>query len=636
MKIAAKLIVSLILISFFVFGCRNSENKTTPAIIFDPDQPEIVLSQGQKQFLLLAARKSLAGAEMPDPDPSLKAVRGGGATVEIFLPPQKPVIKVVGGNNFIRALTAALRQAASNSSFRAIIRPRLNEARIKVGVIDRVFEPEFDSQANDKKILRQLDDQIEEGWHGLILALNGKVIYQHPDLVLYNGWGLDISKDDDGENRVEGPALLQRRLEILASEAAGDATSWKTGKLYAFTAQSFIDKFGEPGRPLDGCRGKNPIPPLTSTSLRAAALANADYLVRLVGEDGKLRYHYFPNEDQNDPDYDLTRHAGYVLRLLAAYHKFGKPEYYAAARRAMTYLSRRIVRPRSAPGIALIGDGREAVLGTNALMAMIYSEWPAEDLPAEDRRLRDEFGASILFFRMPTPGLFYTNFQQALERQAPEKQALYFPGIALLALVRLYEQTGEKKWWGAAAQVSGGMKKLWLKEGPRAVGNYCWVGQAWARMARLEKNSALHGEYLSLAYSHADAVLKHQWTPERKGFFPDYLGAADNSHPPRTTPTSSRAESLAENYLTAKFFGDAAAQKKYGVALLQALHFVIQNQFADDNSWFLPYPEKAKGGIRGGLIANDLRIDYNQHALGAELNALDTPDELMALGVTQW
>ncbi|MCZ7584814.1 MAG: hypothetical protein M5R36_16595 [Deltaproteobacteria bacterium] len=69
---------------------------------------------------------------------------------------------------------------------------------------------------------------------------------------------------------------------------------------------------------------------------------------------------------------------------------------------------------------------------------------------------------------------------------------------------------------------------------------------------------------------------------------------------------------------------------------MKAIHFFVENQWSPQNSWFLPYPDKADGGIRGSLIANDIRIDYNQHALSTEINALSIPEDLAALGVSGW
>lgn len=628
-------------IVFFIFlltifgGCGRAEDRSEDYRVKEYEG-RIALSQEQKMFLLAAVREGLRYGAVPEADPALAAIGGAGASLEMFVPPLQPIIKIAGGDNFYRAFTEAVGQLAAETASRPGYLESLEEAQIKIGIIDRVFDLRTNNQSREKVNLRRFGLKLDDGLNGFILVHNGKAVYQHPDLALYRGWGLDLEKSDEREKRQMGRNLLRRQLQELAIEATGDPQAWQTGKLYAFTMQSFIDSYDQPGLPVDCYRGNIPIPPLDAKSLLASLRSNLDYLSGIIGEDGKLNYVYYPIENQYDPDYHIVRHTGYALRLIQAYNKFGEERYLELARKALGYVLARTIIPDQAPGITLVQYDDQSLLGANALMAMIYSVMPENLLTAKEKNLRDRFGKAILYYRMPEAGHFYTTFKQTQAKEKPEEQALYFPGIAMLALVRLYERTGDKKWWDAAVQISIGQKNLWQQDGDKAVGKYCWVGQAWARMTRLEKDPDRREEYRELGYSHCDAVIEHQWTPDRPGYYPDYLGAADNSRPPRTTPTSARAESLAENYLTAKFLGDIASQKKYGVALLQALHFVTQNQFSRHNSWFLPKPKKAYGGIRGGLLASDIRIDYNQHALAAQLNALEVPADLAALGVTDW
>ncbi|HPM76926.1 MAG TPA: hypothetical protein PK961_07530 [bacterium] len=633
MKTLTRLTIGVLLAVLTCCACQRGSPTPTQAATIRPYAKIVILTAEQKSFLLQAAREGLAGRPLPSPDALLKAVGGAGASVEVFLPPQEPVIVVVGGDNFFRAFSAAVARAAADKHFQRDILLHLAQARLKVGVIDRVTSLSFDPRASEAGEIDRLSQLLEDGLHGLILDHGGRATFLHPDLTSYRGWGLNIDEPGEREKRVRGKRLLLRQLRELSAMSGG---KWQTGTLFAFSVQSFVDASGDPGKPLDCYRAKIIPPPLDGPALRAAASAVIEYLLRIVHDDGKLDYIYYPVEDAYDPDYDMPHHIGHALRLMQAYEVFPDERLLAAARKSLTYTLDRLKIPSEAPHLALISDENQSLLGANALMAMFYASLPVASLTEHEAELRDRFGEAILFFRMNKPGYFHTTFRQAALQLPPERQAFYFPGIALLALVRLYEQTGRETWWEAAEEIAAGHKRLWLADGHRAVGNYCWTGQAWARMARLTKEPEKREKYRQLAYSHADAVVRHQWTPDRPGFFPDHLGAADNSRPPRTTPTSARAESLAEVYLTAKHLGDIAAQKRYGAALLQTLHFIVQNQYTDDNSWYLPQPAKALGGIRGGLTAGDIRIDYCQHALFALLNALNVPDELRALGVSEW
>jgi hypothetical protein len=621
-----------LLLFFPAGGCVQREDIPVAENRVKEYDAVIILTEKQKNYLLRAARLALKGDANFDFDPLLKTLSGAGAGVEVFAPGEKPVIKIVGGDNFTENFVEALAQVAADQNFISNIKAKLPHARIKVSVIDKVRRLEFDGSARSGTIFRRLGRRVEGGVHGYILALDGKATYQPPDVAVREGWGMNIKEEGEHrKKRVKGRRLARRQIETLSLQASGNAKAWKNGELYAYSTQSFIDSSDRQGIAVDCYRGKTPVGPLTTKSLRDAMTANLDYLLSIQKDDGTLGYIYYPNEDLYDPSYYLPHHAGYVLRLMEAYNKLGDQRYLDAANKALQYLLDRTVTPGKAPQISIVESDGDSMLGVSALMAMIYTVSAQAAPTKENEELCRRFGESLLYFEMPKAGYFYTTFQQALEKREPKKQVRYFPGVAMLAVVRLWEHTGEEKWRDAAMRISTGQEELWRNGGPDAVGLFCWVGMAWARMARIEKDPKMRDTYKNLGYSHADAVITHQWTPERKGFFADYLGAADNSRPPRTTPTSARAESLAENYLTAKYFGDASRQKKYGAALMQALHFVVENQYSDQNSWYLPNAAKARGGVRGGLIANDIRIDYNQHALGAMLNALDVPEDLRKL-----
>jgi len=596
----------------------------------EPFDEVVRFSPEQQAFLLKAARKGLSGEAIPAFPAALQSVEGGGAVIEVFLSPQKPIITVVWSRPFRKAFGEAVKRTAAASGF-SRMKSNLDEVRIKVGVVDRIQSLNFNPDAKSEKTFRRIRKQTESAIHGFILVhVNGKVFYQIPEAVLYEGLGMK------GQKRFMGRKLVARQLRELGRDAEGDSRGWANGELFSFTTFTFIDDVNERGKAVISYRSKNLVPRMTTESLRQAAIANADYLAKSVTESGKFKYIYYPAVDKYEgKSYSIVRHAGSVYGLFDAYNHFKDQKYFDAGRKAMDYLLERTEVPSEVPSIAIVKDRGRSSLGTNALAAMAYSAMAEELMTEQDLKYRDQFGESIRYYQMPEKGLFYTYFKQAFGKKPPSKQALYYPGEAMLALVKLYEATGAKKWWDAAKDIAPGQKKLWENAGHQEVGNYCWVGQAFARMARIEKDEALREEYRKVAYSHADAVIKHQYD-ETRSKYPDYIGGADNSRPPRTTPTSARGESVSENYLLAKFLGDTEAQKKYGVSVLRAIHFFVENQWSAQNSWFLPYPEKAIGGVRGSLIANDIRIDYNQHALTTEMNALNVIDDLKALGVTNW
>jgi hypothetical protein len=617
-------------------GCVSKQPTDTADPVIKPYKSRVVLTRQQKRFLLGAARTALQGNPLPEPDDLLAAIGGAGAIVELFLSPEKPIITVVDNENFYTAFEVAIAKTASDPRFAESFQPKLDRVRIKLSILDEILPLKVEDLHQDQRIFRAVARRIEPGVHGIALAINGEATYQIPERVLYDGWGLNIHTPGEREKRVRGRALVQRQIQTLSSEATGDKNGWRNGDLYAFTTQSFIEAAGKPGQPKDVFRANTNVPSLDAKSLRAALLLDLGYLQHIVSPKGTLDYIYYPNEDELSPEYEIVRHAGYAFRMIQAANALEDEAYFEAGSQALNYALLQTRIPQSVSDIAIVKFEEEANLGAMAVTALAIAEIPKHLMWPRHPIVLERLGKALLYMRMPEDGLFYATFEQAEAKKAPEQQPLYWPGAAMLAWVKMFEKSGDKRWWDAAVKTSKGQQKLWSEAGSKGVGRFCWVGQAWSRMARIEKDPALRDHYKTLAYSHADAVIERTWTPDRRDFLPDYLGAADNSRPPRSTPTSARAEALGEAYITARYLKDTEAQKKYGVALMQALAFVVRNQFTIENTWYLPHPEKAIGGIRGGLIANDIRIDYCQHALAAMLYALDVPDDLKALGVKTW
>ncbi|MCZ7583972.1 MAG: AMMECR1 family protein [Deltaproteobacteria bacterium] len=407
--------------------------------------------------------------------------------------------------------------------------------------------------ASPPELVRALSEDFEIGVDGLILESGGRAAYRLPEDFLSKGWGLDTTRKSERKQRVPPYAILRRELFDLSVESGGGRFSWIDGRLFAFTTRSFIES-ADGGAPLDTFRGSVVMPPLTEKRLREATRANADYLLGRAHDDGRLDYRYFAATDTYDDRYYLPHHAGYVWRMMEAAKDFSDERYRAAADKAWRYLSAMIETPDGAPDLSIIANAPAAQLGTGALSAIIQL------LPVRRRRRRPVRPRGFTL-EDAGAGSFLSQRRRRAASSRAAKTSPVFSGCRALFLVRLYEKTGDTVWWKAAEEISEGLAKRWRDAGPEAVGDFCWMAQGWARMARADPDPAGRRRYLDLAYSHADAVIDRQWVPGRPGYAPDFLGAADNSFPPRTTPTSARAEALAETYLAARAAGDAAAQK---------------------------------------------------------------------------
>ena len=95
-------------------------------------------------------------------------------------------------------------------------------------------------------------------------------------------------------------------------------------------------------------------------------------------------------------------------------------------------------------------------------------------------------------------------------------------------------------------------------------------------------------------------------------------------------PAASRTEATAAAYDLAVALGDEKRERVIGDAVLMACRFIMNNQYRTEISYFLPAPDKAAGGVRGGPVDNTVRVDFNQHAMIALLGGLRVLDHRAA------
>ena len=80
-------------------------------------------------------------------------------------------------------------------------------------------------------------------------------------------------------------------------------------------------------------------------------------------------------------------------------------------------------------------------------------------------------------------------------------------------------------------------------------------------------------------------------------------------------------EGLAAAYHLLESLGEPVDKIK--TTLTRATTFQLKHQFWEENMYFLPNPSCARGGIKGTLTDNLVRIDHVQHTVGVWLEMLN-------------
>ena len=358
--------------------------------------------------------------------------------------------------------------------------------------------------------------------------------------------------------------------------------------------------------------------------LDSAITGARDYLVRHTSESGRYTYVIDSRGRELSDDYNVLRHGGTLYALGELYRRRPDPDAKAAIARAGRYLAKNYLEPRpvagthaiwSKPGEELSGDERAIKLGGAGLglVALVATREVAPEAVELDalRGLGALIGAmqrpdGSFHSKMKPTGAFDTKFV-----------SLYYPGEAILGLVRLYRIDPNPRWLGIAGR---GVRQLVESRediDPEDLPADHWLLIAIGELGTLlaekpEVASALGVSFATMrkgALRIADKMIAEQRSAAASGSYGRHR---------RSTPTATRLEGLFA-LLAALPAGDEA-RGRIETSARRGVAFLLSCQVQSDD-------RRAGGIVRrcppddGSRRAAEIRVDYVQHALSAFLGA---------------
>lgn len=484
----------------------------------------------------------------------------------------------------------------------------------------------------DPSLRLQLDLVTAEGWipeSGVLAALafvegrdgisgmvNGKRVYLPPTEMIRNKKYGSFKPLPDYDSNFRIGVDIDKVTDTIRHQAKRvGAAGEEVSDLARFRPIEVVE--GEDLVPRQVLKGTVERPPATRSTVRAAVVAGAEYLVRALSSEGNFRYYYNPLSDKDEPgSYNWPRHAGVSYSLALVGGRLNRQDFVSAARRALIRFEEQLGR---GPGQSrCLMSGGKCYLGSSALGLLALAEYR---IASKDRRFDGTMKqvADFLISMQKPDGFFFHDWfpEKGIDRKLMK---LYASQQAVFALARYAAAVGDSK---ALEKAEFGMDYLAGPYWDHFLGGFFFGQEHWTCLAAEEVYDARpKPEYAELCYdigAHYDRIThKPDETP-----YPEDVGGMSVTH--LFTPHIGGTATAAEAMVSAAILGQAVGRDTSSIRdqLKWTFGFLMKGQITASDTFWMRRPELAVGGFFDTQTKLSVRIDNVQHSISAMVRGMD-------------
>ena len=360
----------------------------------------------------------------------------------------------------------------------------------------------------------------------------------------------------------------------------------------------------------------------------------ADYLMSSISANGKIRYRYQTTRDKTTSSYNLIRHAGTTYSLFQVYDRTRFEPYRLAGNEAIDYLlghTRRDTRtgpylPADHPDfgesqfVVSLPKGRQSEgdvhLGGAGLALVMLDQYVESTGDTETYLEQARAMARFIVASQKEDGEFYSFPPKRVgEPPCRDEVSPYYPGEAILGLIRLYSYDPNPLWKDTAVRAADWLIEVRDKgkdESEVANDHWLMLGLSYLYLYTEDMRYVDHSMAICRAVEYQYRKNEHAWAE-----YPDFQGGYYD--PPRSTPAATRGEGLGAVLETCHLAGKDCAWIEN--LLMETVRHEMLSQYDPDMSYWMPNPARAFGAFNGGLLDTDVRNDFVQHNMSSLLGA---------------
>ncbi|CAM3891722.1 hypothetical protein [Alkalicoccus chagannorensis] len=359
--------------------------------------------------------------------------------------------------------------------------------------------------------------------------------------------------------------------------------------------------------------GERPVP--SPEVVEAAARRAGDhYFSEAVSRDGRILYEWNPATREKARGYNMLRHAGTVYAMLELYERTGGETLLAQAGKALHFLEQQI-QPVGSEGQQALVHNNAVKLGGNGLALVAMAKWTEVK---NDRRyvpLMQDLASWILGTQDET-GRFAVHKMNAETGEKADFESGYYPGEAMLGLIRLHQLDGREGWLDAAEREASYLIDRRDKgKSIHTIAHDHWLLYALNELEALRPND----KYVAHAELIGEAIFQAQ---RIEGVQESWVGSSRMKGPPRSTPTACRTEGTGALWQLAARHGKKELMSRCRESMALAVAFQMQMQYTEATVHHFPYQPLLIGALRESLVHYTVRNDFTQHNVSSFLQYL--------------